>query len=1302
MRIFFTLLMLLLLVSPAGAGRHTMGFFVDDSDAYTCMQAIKDLDFAPVEFGVFTREEIYGDQIEEFIRRMDIAVVDIMPRQPAQWLLSNRDAVKPAAKIYAVGSSNQTQEFQDAGFIIDQTVQSYFQFTSAANLRNLILLLARRDLNLAARYDAPLVPPANSLYHPDAPQVFADLPEYMRWYRQSGRYKAGKPWDLTLIYPTFAVDAKKGPVDALIRAYEKNGINAITLLQAMQDWDQTLESLISSAPLKSHLGSITGFTFKFSSRLSSNGAEVLQRADVPVFNPQYLFFSTAKEWRASDQGIAPQGVAFQFGVPEISGLVEPSLIGVKERAVIAPHKAHTYRYVPLRPSVEKLARRAARWHRLQQMANEEKKVVLVYYNHGGGKQNIGASYLNVFRSLREIIHNLKQAGYAITGDPSEDKIRELLIKSGRNIGSWAPDELHRLIREGNIGNVSLSQYKRWLAEIGPDFKARLEKAWGQPEDSSIMIKDGKFVLPFIKLGNLILTPQPSRGWSDDPEKLLHSPTLYPHHQYAAFYLWLQKVIKPDVMISLGTHGTHEWLPGKDAGLSASCPPEVLIGDIPNLYPYIVDNVGEGIQAKRRGRGVIIDHATPPFKKGGIYEEYSQLAMLISEYQSSASGEIQAAKLERIGAMTAELGLGKDLDMQIVDEAALDEIEHYLLQLKTEMIPYGLHTFGISPVGEGLEETAAAIAAKGGQSAEFYKTQLSAAGPSEMASLMRGMRGGYIPSASGNDPIRNPESLPTGKNFYGFDPDKIPSREAWKSGKKAADQLIDAYRKKHAGKYPEQIGVILWSVETIRNEGINTATALWLLGMKPVWSQRDKVTGVVPVAGKELGRPRIDLLLQMSALFRDTFPTTALMLDGAVKEAAALTDVKNFVKKHTQQIRKQLTASGFGDEEAQKRSTVRLFSAKPGVYGTKVAQMVGSSGLWEDDKIVAGQGFVNMVSHGYSADIWGQPLQHIYRQNLKQVDATIHTISSNLYATMDNDDVFQYLGGLSMAVREESGRDPDVYLSMQKDVAGGHIEPIYATIGRELRSRYLNPKWIAGMKNESYAGAREMAEFLENMWGWQVTTPKAIDKTKWEQSYDVYVEDKYGLGLKAFFNKHNPWAYQSMTARMLEATRKDYWQADENRTRKLAVEYALNVVARGVACCDHTCNNPLLNKMVVNIISLPGVLAAKVVEKFKLAVEKAAQKSLDDQVAARSDLLARLNAGLDEKKQTAQREARKNSAAQEQAKGREQSRAVEGYKMEEIDTLDETTDLSSSGIQWAASLFLLLLMGFFVLGLRQRS
>ncbi len=1414
--------------------QYQISFFVGDIDAYTCLKALeKASEFKEIkenlEVRIFTEESINpnpsdtttNNDISNFVRLMDIAVVDIMPPKPGQWLLDNRSLLKPDAKIYAVRSSSHNQDFLDAGFIMDNVVRTYFSFTSAENLSNLIRFLADRDLGIKSQDREilpPIVPPQNALYHPDAPKLFSDIDEYVKWYKESGHFKESvsegahkanqegvqKPnqatvqesvkqqeegrglWNLSIIFPTFAIDGKNAPLDALIRAYEQNGINTITWFREMKDRDKNLSVLLSKEPLASSLGSITGFDFKFSSTLTPGLAEILKRADVPIFNVQYLFFSTKDEWLSSPQGVSAADITMQFSTPELSGLIEPTVVGVKEKITPAdifknsqikfdnesqsktnttPQDSNTYIYTPVTQNIEKLARRAVKWHALKRKSNADKKVVLVYYNHGAGKQNIGASYLNVFRSIDTIIQNLRNAGYTINerskdGDStdkkldkteksknsnrelSEEKIKDLLIKSGRNIGSWAPGELDELIAQGNAAFIDMEDYRDWLSKTPQEFQEAVEKDWGKPEESKVMVKDGRFVIPCVRLGNLMLVPQPVRGWSDDPEKLYHSTVLQPHHQYIAFYLWLQNQIKPDAMISLGTHGTHEWLPGKEAGLTWKCPPEVLIGDIPSLYPYIVDDVGEGIQAKRRGRGVVIDHAVPPFKQGGEYGEYSKLAALISEYETSGSDKIRSAKLERIGEMVLNLGLDKDLELSDVKEEDLEKIEHYLLTLKTQMVPYGLHTFGISPSGEGLIETAKAIADRngGGQSsdvmqkktllplnvekgeqhagdkqedkkASFYEKQLSACGPSEMASLINGLKGGYVPAASGNDPIRNPESLPTGKNFYGFDPEKTPSKEAWANGKKAGLEIIESYQKKHDGRYPEQVGVILWSVETIRDEGINIATALYLMGMQPVWDHRDKVKSVMPISGKELNRPRIDVLLQMSGLFRDTFPTVALMLDKAVKQVAALTDVENFLRKHSSAIEESLIKEGRTKEEAKKLSLIRLFSAPPGAYGTKVDDMAGASGLWEKDDIVAEQGFVQMQSYGYSSDMWGEKATPVYRKHLKKVDATVHTISSNLYGTMDNDDMFQYLGGLSMAVRKESGKEPDVFVSMQRDKGNAYIESIGTTLGKELRSRYLNPKWIEGMKKESYAGARDMAEFMENMWGWQVTTPDAVDAAKWEQTYEVYVEDKYGLDIKEFFNKENPWAYQSMTARMLEAVRKEYWKADEKTTKKLAAEYALNIVEKGVACCDHTCNNPMLNQMVVNIISIPGVLSPEIVEKFTIAIEQATGAAIDKQVKDRKELLEKLSktsfkpdlvSDADKRDEIAKKAEKdginKNPDSDKASQDSENApEIVEGYKMEEIKSEDKKSLVTTSGVQWFAAFFVLTLIALFIIG-----
>ena len=649
-----------------------------------------------------------------------------------------------------------------------------------------------------------------------------------------------------------------------------------------------------------------------------------------------------------------------------------------------------------------------------------------------------------------------------------------------------------------------------------------------------------------------------------------------------------------------------------------------------------------------------------------------------------------------------MGLLKDLGITEFNEETLEKIEHYLLEIRENFMPYGLHTFGLSPDGEALHDTTKCIVKHNSLAdKDEIEKGLIDSGLREIARLIKALSGGYIPSGEGNDPIRNPGAIPTGKNFFGFNPDKIPCPEAWDLGKKAAQQIIDRSLKDR-GQYPEKVAVVLWATETIRNEGINESTILYLMGLKPKWDKTGRVTGTKVIPGRVLNRPRIDVLMNPSGLYRDLFPNMILFLDKAVQKAALQTDIENLISKHNTQIKARLVVSGMDEERAELLSKIRIFTEKPGSYGTGVSEMTGASGFWEsDDEIV--KVYENRVGYAFGLGKWGEEAKELFKENLKGVDVATHSISSNIYGTMDNDDVFQYLGGLSLAVKKESGKFPDTLITMQRIPDRVEVEDIARTIGRELRTRYFNPKWIEGMKKEGYAGAREMSKFVEYMWGWQVTVPSAIDKTKWEQTYDVYVEDKYGLEMKDFFNRANPWAYQSIAARMLESIRKGYWKADKKIKVKLSVDYAMSVVEKGIACCHHTCNNPILNQMVVNIISLPGIMSPEMVEKFKLAIEQIMGKALAEQVKARKELHKKLTEGFIKKAQSADQNVSKVDPDQQKQISKEgtESKMVEGFKMEEVKAKDETADISSSGVQWFASLFVILIIGLAIIGVKRK-
>ncbi len=868
----------------------------------------------------------------------------------------------------------------------------------------------------------------------------------------------------------------------------------------------------------------------------------------------------------------------------------------------------------------------------------------------------------MFKSLEVILKRLRKEGYLVKGSTNAEEIKRLIILAGRNVGTWAPGELKRLINSGKIVLLPISTYEKWYKRLPEGFRKQVEKQWGAPDNCTIMTYKGSFVLPVIRLGNVVIAPQPQRGVSGDAWKLYHSHDVYPHHQYIAFYLWLKKVFRADAVVHLGTHGTLEWLPGKEVGLDSDDPPHVLIQDLVDVYPYVVDDVGEGIQAKRRGWAVVIDHLTPPIEKAGLYRSYAKLYELIGEYESSSSEDIKKEKLKDIEDKARKLHLLEELGIKHFKAKDIEKLEHYLQRLKENLIPVGLHTFGKSPPEKEVKAFAKVIGTK-----DAYE-RIMRSGPNEMENFLKALSGKYIPSAEGNDPVVNPLAIPTGYNFYAFDPSKVPSTQAWRKAKKLVDDMLKDYLKKHH-RYPRKVSIVLWATETIRNEGINEAQALYLIGMKPVWDKNGKVVGVEPIPAKLLKRPRIDVLIHASGLYRDMFPDKLKLLDEAIRRAALLKDVENFISENARLIEEALIKKHIPKEEARRLSLTRVFSEKLGDYGTGVSLLTANTGFWNNDTQIAGV-FISKTSFAYGRNVWGKQLKLVYQYNLADVDIAVHSISSNLYRALDNDDVFQYLGGVALAVKAVKGSFPEVEVARSN---GKHVwrEDIGETLSVEMRTRYFNPKWIKGMMREGYAGAREMEKFVEYLWGWQVTTPFAVKDYQWKEAFDVYVKDKYGLNLKGFFNKSNPWAYQAITAWMLEAIRKGYWKAPKRIKIALAKEYAKSVVEKGVACCEHTCNNPLLNQFVVQILSLPGVASPELVEAFSQKIRKAIGKSIVQAAKERGSFLEKLKVGVE--------------------------KIVKGIELKEEKSKKAPP---SSGIPWAVVVTALLLSIIFTTGIRR--
>ncbi|MDR1297504.1 MAG: cobaltochelatase subunit CobN [Deltaproteobacteria bacterium] len=1289
-----------LATAPLLADSARLSLLVTDSDSFMVHRAAGSLELPDgLEAGAYTLGDLTGsEQKAAAFADSRLVVVDVMDDNLAEYV---RAAGLPGkARVLALRGSKDDKALALQGFEFNEEVAAYFDHLGAENVRRMIVRAFALEIAPDLPYEPPLVQLDDGLYHPAAPATFATVEEYMSWLEARDGYDASRPRLGIMFFSTYLIEGQIESLDALIDRLEAAGFN---VYPAFGTDATVLENFFLDQNDVARIDALLSFGLKFYVSYNEKIKRLLGKLDVPVFNGLKLYSQTLDEWRADDRGVASLDVVWNLDNPEVSGAIEPSVLMAKVEETM-PDGAVTYRYALVDEQVDHLIPRVKNWISLRRKDNADKKIAVLYYNNSRGKQNVGASYLNVFRSIEELAKNLTGAGYSVKTDGdaplTEEVVKDLVLRGGRNVGSWAPGELEELAGTGLAEMLDVSEYKAWFEELPSEFKEKVVAQWGRPEDGGPMITGGKIVIPMVSLGNVVFLPEPARGEADDPMKLYHDLTMQPHHQYIAVYLWLRHKFNADAVVHLGTHGTHEWLPGKQSGLSVVCPPEVLGTDIPSVYPYIMDNIGEGLQAKRRGRAVVVDHLVPLLVKSGLAPDYEELKRTLASYDQALRVEASTAPgyLEDIGRMTADLGLHEDLKSSFTTEEEIAGLGQYLEYLETASVPYGLHTLGVSPGAEEAAEMVAAIleGGGGGKSAGQIRDDLAASGPAERDAVLRALSGHYVEPGEGNDPVRNQAAIPTGRNFYGLSPAYMPTKAAWTLGRAAADQIVQNYMDER-GEYPDKVAVVLWAVESLRNEGLNESTILSLIGVEPVWNENGRVMGSRPIPMSRLGRPRVDVMVDISGLYRDLFPDKVLFVDQAFRQAAAQDDLDNFVRQNDEKNYRSLIAAGLSEEEASRFSKARIFSEAPGAYGNRVSELVSASGLWEDRSAISDV-FKTHTAFAYGGDFWGAPAREALDLNLTGAKVAWHSVSSHLYGALDNDDVFMYLGGLSAAVESVSEAAPEIFLADQRRAGLVEMTPVDRFLWQESRTRYLNPKWIEGMKAEGYAGAAEMAHYVEYLWGWQVTAPDEISQDMWDETYDVYVSDKYDMDIPEYMDEANPWAFQSLTGRMLESVRKGFWQPSEEVRAELAKDYAVSVIMRGVACCDHTCNNPQFHQMVLNMISLPGVMSPQMVTDFKLAVEKAGLATLEDMVARREAVLETLSEAPG---RPGQPEPQRQPAASGPEEAESELESVRGLKMETV-SQDEETSLPSSGVEWTASVFVLAVVALLFLGLRRRK
>ena len=1131
-------------------------------------------------------------------------------------------------------------------------VETYWDNNCPENALRLIDYISARLCGADVPVKDPITIPQECIYHPDSGEPFENLDDYLAWYSM---YDPAKPTIGIIFYDSHYRSGDLRGDDAIMRAFEARGANILPVFLDYKNPHVIDRFFVrNGTPVIDAIVNIRCFRFYGSGENAERGIAELAAYNIPIINALVDYSKTPEEWAEGTDGITASKIGYSIAMPELDGQTE--FIWTAGRGIDPETEAIGFRPItPVDEQVAWLADRVLALGKLRHTANPDKRIAVIYYNHGGGKNNLGASYLDIVPSLTNLLNAMKAEGYSVAGEvPDEDGLLDLMLLQGRNVGTWAPGELDRMVKDGDVVLLPAETYAGWFHGLPAERQHEVIEKWGEPPGEIMVYQNGGkeyLVIPTISFGNVLLAPQPTRGWLQNEEILYHDKDLPPHHQYIAFYLWLRNEFGADAIVHFGRHGTHEWLPGKERALSATDWQPLLIGDCPNIYPYIMDGLGEGTQAKRRGNAVIVDHLTPPIVTAGLYGNFAVLHEKVHAY-GTVNATLKGEYRKSITELCEEMNICDNLDRTVEGIKAMSEEEfaafitsdlhQYLHKLGDELIPYGLHILGEPPegdelvslvramLGEEFEEhvgmiypdphslsaahgnctvieallhevlvngtgpEAAQQSILGGVSADVtadlntatrYQMDIAAC-TVEIPAIINALDGGFTPPKTGGDPIRSPHSLPTGNNFHSFDSRTMPTQEAWNVGMQMADEMLRQYRDAHDGAYPEKVAFVLWACEAMRHEGVTESEALYLLGVRPVWS-KGNVKSLELIPSGELGRPRIDVLFLASGLYRDTFADKIELLDEAVRLAAQAeeSEYPNYVKRHSEALYQHLLAGGYDEAAARSLSTARIFSSAPGAYGTGLSSAIDASGTWTDEAKLA-ELFINKMGYVYGSGTWGEPGTDLFRANLGGVEAAVHSRSSNLYGLVDNDDCFQYVGALSLAVRYLTGTAPETFITDLRAAGKPETTTLKEFILRELDARYFNPKWIEGMMEHGYAGARCMdGEFLQNLWGWTVTNPEIIGSDIWNRVFDVYVKDEHHLGLSEFF-KDNPYAYQSMLARMMETARKGYWDADSEVLQHLAEEFQQSVELHGVTCCHHTCGNLQLETYIQSQIPVP--------------------------------------------------------------------------------------------------------------------
>ncbi|BCL36453.1 magnesium chelatase subunit H [Nostoc sp. MS1] len=1051
----------------------------------------------------------------------------------------------------------------------------------------------------------PIDTPNMGLLHPDYQGFFTSPREYLAWYQGGGRRQKaeGRSQELItspsspsspppphsllptpysplptphspvvgiLLYRKHVI-TKQPYIPQLIRRFEEAGliplpifINGVEGHVAVRDWMTTdyesqqrqignieTPSLSQEAVKVDAVVSSIGFPLvggPAGSMEAGRQVEVAKRIltakNVPYIVAAPLLIQDIHSW--TRQGVGGLQSVVLYALPELDGAIDTVPLGglVGENIYLVPER------------VQRLIGRVKSWIALRQTPPSERKIAIILYGFPPGYGAVGtAALLNVPRSLIKLLHSLKDQGYKV-GDIPEDgeELIRLVKRTDEEMETWEKNKPF----PSAANTVNSRKLEKWLGYLRT---SRIEKQWKSLTGSGIKTYGDEFHIGGVQLGNVWIGVQPPLGLQGDPMRLMFERDLTPHPQYAAFYKWLQNELQADAIVHFGMHGTVEWLPGSPLGNTGYSWSDILLGDLPNLYIYAANNPSESILAKRRGYGVLISHNVPPYGRAGLYKELVALRDLIAEYREDPQKNYVLK--EGICKKIVDTGLDTDCpfddakrlgipftpeNIRLFSAHAFDDylvkLYEYLQVLENRLFSSGLHTLGEPPNEEELASYLEAYFGEGQtKSPEIEKqiTDLLMQTTDELTNLLRGLNGEYIPPAPGGDLLRDGAGvLPTGRNIHALDPYRMPSPAAYERGREIAQKIIAQHLQEHH-KYPETVAVLLWGLDAIKTKGESLGILLELVGAEPVKEGTGRIVRYELKPLAEVGHPRIDVLGNLSGIFRDSFVNIIELLDDLFRRAADADEPEdqNFIRKHALALKAQ------GVENA----SARLFSNPAGDFGSLVNDQV-VDGNWESGEEL-GNTWQSRNVFSYGRQDKGQARPEVLQQLLKTSDRIVQEIDSVEYGLTDIQEYYANTGGLKKAAEKQRGKKVTTSFveSFSKDTTPRNLEDL---LRMEYRTKLLNPKWAQAMASQGSGGAYEISQRMTALIGWGGTAD-FTDDWVYDQAADTYALD---AEMAEKLRQANPEAFRNIISRMLEAHGRGFWQADEDKLNKLRQLYEL--------------------------------------------------------------------------------------------------------------------------------------------------